>query len=49
VEEQLHLRWNSQKGTIFVDGSHLTHSLELGDEVLINANAPPLVLFTQDD
>jgi NAD+ kinase len=49
VEEQLHLRWNSQKGTIFVDGSHLTHSLELGDEVLINANAPPLALFTQDD
>jgi len=49
MEEQLHLRWNSQKGSIFVDGSHLTHSLELGDEVLINANAPPLALFTHDD
>ena len=48
-DEQLHLRWNSQRGTIFVDGSHLTHALELGDEVLINANAPPLALFTQDD
>jgi NAD+ kinase len=47
--EQLHLRWNSHKGTIFVDGSHLTHALELGDEVLINAKAPPLALFTQDD
>lgn len=23
--EQLHLRWNSQKGTIFIDGSHMTH------------------------
>jgi hypothetical protein len=47
--EQLHLRWNSQKGTIFVDGSHLTHALELGDEVFIDANAPPLALFTQDN
>lgn len=47
--EQLHLRWNSQKGTIFVDGSHLTHALELGDELFIDANAPPLALFTQDN
>jgi NAD+ kinase len=46
--DQLHLRWNSQFGTIFVDGSHLTHKLELGDEVFINANAPPLALFTSD-
>lgn len=47
--EQLHLRWNSQKGRIFIDGSHLVHTLELGDEVLINSDAPPLALFTQDD
>lgn len=46
---QLHLRWNSQKGRIFIDGSHLTHTLELGDEVVINSDAPPLALFTQDD
>lgn len=43
--EQLHLRWNSQKGTIFIDGSHMTHDMELGDEILINPNAPPLQLF----
>lgn len=47
-EEQLHLRWNSHKGRIFIDGSHLTHDLELGDEVLINAKAPPLQLFLRD-
>ncbi|KAL7546434.1 hypothetical protein ACHAWF_009772 [Thalassiosira exigua] len=47
--EQLHLRWNSQKGRIFIDGSHLTHTLELGDEVLINSEAPPLALFDLDD
>ena len=46
--DQLHLRWNSQFGTIFVDGSHLTHKVELGDEVFINANAPPLALFTSE-
>lgn len=47
-DHYLHLRWNSQFGTIFVDGSHLTHKLELGDEVFINGNAPPLALFTSD-
>uniref|UniRef100_A0A7S4I1B0 NAD(+) kinase n=1 Tax=Odontella aurita TaxID=265563 RepID=A0A7S4I1B0_9STRA len=46
--EQLHLRWNSQKGRIFIDGSHLSHNLELGDEVLINNHAPPLQLFLRD-
>ena len=46
--EQLHLRWNSQKGRIFIDGSHLTHNLVLGDEVLINSKAPPLQLFEQE-
>lgn len=47
--EQLHLRWNSQSGTIFIDGSHLTHDLHLGDEILINSNAPPLQLFVNDE
>mmetsp|Transcript_6922 Transcript_6922/g.8746 ORF Transcript_6922/g.8746 Transcript_6922/m.8746 type:complete len:374 (-) Transcript_6922:195-1316(-) len=47
--EQLHLRWNSQKGTIFVDGSHMTHDLELGDEILISSAAPPLLLFVPPD
>ena len=46
--EQLHIRWNSQKGKIFVDGSHLIHNLELGDEILINNSAPPLSLFMAD-
>jgi NAD+ kinase len=47
--EKLHLRWNSQKGRIFIDGSHLYHNLELGDEILIDADAPPLALYTRDD
>mmetsp|Transcript_18113 Transcript_18113/g.17485 ORF Transcript_18113/g.17485 Transcript_18113/m.17485 type:complete len:366 (-) Transcript_18113:35-1132(-) len=45
--EQVHLRWNSQSGKIFIDGSHLTHDLELGDEILINGDAPPLHIFAK--
>lgn len=43
--QKMHLRWNSQKGRIFIDGSHLTHNLELGDEILIDNQAPPLKMF----
>lgn len=43
--QKMHLRWNSQKGRIFIDGSHLTHNLELGDEILIDNQAPPLQMF----
>ena len=41
---QLHLRWNSNAGAVFVDGAHLKHKLELGDEVIINNKAPELRL-----
>jgi NAD+ kinase len=47
--QKMHLRWNSQKGRIFIDGSHLTHNLELGDEILVDNEAPPLLLFTRSD
>ena len=45
--EHLGLRWNSQKGRIFIDGSHLMHNLELGDEILIDSYAPPLALYSR--
>lgn len=47
--QRLHLRWNSQKGRIFIDGSHLTHNLELGDEIKIDSNTPPLALYSRWD
>lgn len=47
--EKIHLRWNSHKGRIYIDGSHLTHNLELGDEILIDSNAPPLRMFMRDE
>merc|ERR1712071_278079 len=47
--EQLHIRWNSHKGGIYIDGPHLTHDLELGDEIVINNKAPPFQLFMKGD
>ncbi len=47
--EKLHMRWNSQKGRVFIDGSHLFHNIELGDEIMIDAEAPTLALFTRED
>mmetsp|Transcript_1804 Transcript_1804/g.4011 ORF Transcript_1804/g.4011 Transcript_1804/m.4011 type:complete len:354 (+) Transcript_1804:132-1193(+) len=46
-DEEMHIRWNSQRGRIYIDGSHLTHNLELGDEIMIDNKAPPLPVFTR--
>lgn len=45
--EMLNLRWNSQHGAVFVDGSHMKHPLELGDLVEIDSHAPVLKIFEQ--
>ena len=47
-DARMHLRWNSQRGRIFIDGSHLTHNLELGDEIMIDNQAPPLPVFMNE-
>lgn len=44
-DQMLHLRWNSQRGMVFVDGSHTVHKLHLGDEITIEAHAPPIKVF----
>lgn len=44
-EEMLSLRWNSQHGSAFVDGSHFKHDLELGDELKMDGHAPFLRIF----
>jgi NAD+ kinase len=43
--QNLNLRWNSQNGSVYVDGAHMLHDLELGDELIIDAHAPYLKLF----
>lgn len=47
--EKLHIRWNSQRGRVYIDGSHLTHNLELGDEIMVDNKAPPLKLYTRKE
>jgi len=44
-DEMIALRWNSQLGCVFVDGSHFKHELELGDELKIDGLAPFLRIF----
>lgn len=46
-DEMLALRWNSQFGSVFVDGSHFQHALELGDELKVDGLAPFLRIFDQ--
>jgi len=48
-KSNLHLRWNSQMGRIYIDGSHLSHELDLGDEVVVNNQAPDLKLFMEEE
>ena len=45
ANEMLNMRWNSQFGAIFVDGSHMKHDLELGDDIKIDGHAPCLKIF----
>jgi NAD+ kinase len=44
-DNSLHLRWNSQIGGVFVDGHHVRHDLELGDEIRVDGHAPFLRIF----
>jgi NAD+ kinase len=47
ADSSLHLRWNSQSGCVFVDGSHMKHELELGDEIRVDGHAPFLKIFDE--
>jgi len=47
--QMLNIRWNSQYGAVYVDGSHMKHDLELGDEIKIDCHAPKLQLFDVKD
>ena len=46
-DASLHLRWNSQEGCVYVDGSHMKHQLILGDEIRVDGHAPFLRLFDE--
>ena len=44
-DENMVLRWNSRHGMLYVDGSFFKHPLELGDQIKIDGNAPPVLIF----
>mmetsp|Transcript_40504 Transcript_40504/g.41335 ORF Transcript_40504/g.41335 Transcript_40504/m.41335 type:complete len:335 (+) Transcript_40504:265-1269(+) len=44
-KHKLVMRWNSQEGQVYVDGSHMKHNLELGDELTFDNNAPEINMF----
>jgi len=46
---KIHLRWNSHYGKIYIDGSHLSHDIQLGDEILIDCHAPELKIFMKKE
>lgn len=46
--EKMHIRWNSFKGCIFIDGSHMKHNVVLGDEIVVDNSAPPLQMFVRN-
>ncbi|KAL5720399.1 NAD(+) kinase [Ranunculus cassubicifolius] len=43
--ELMRLTWYSQEGVIYIDGSHVFHSIQSGDSVEISAQAPVLKVF----
>ena len=47
--KMINIRWNSQYGCVYVDGSHMTHDLSLGDEVKMDCHAPKVHIFDSVD
>ncbi|XP_065864447.1 NADH kinase [Euphorbia lathyris] len=44
-DQSMEIRWFSEKGAIYIDGSHVTHSLQYGDTLQISSTAPVLKIF----
>ncbi|WCJ32328.1 NAD(H) kinase 3 [Euphorbia peplus] len=44
-DQSMEIGWFSEKGVIYVDGSHVSHSLQYGDTLQISSNAPVLKVF----
>eukprot|EP00899_Mesostigma_viride_P028971 jgi/Mesvir1/9259/Mv03124-RA.2 len=50
VQPECHLcvAWASRRGTLWVDGTHVAHPLNLGDQVVLCVDERPLWLFRRD-
>ena len=47
TDERLRVCWNSQKGSVFVDGAHMEHDLVLGDIIELDGHAASLNLYAE--
>nr|CAD1834066.1 unnamed protein product [Ananas comosus var. bracteatus] len=43
--ESMRLEWYSQEGVVYVDGSHVVHSIRHGDSIEMSSEAPILKVF----
>ncbi|KAF5176082.1 Nadh kinase [Thalictrum thalictroides] len=44
-DESMRATWYSQEGVIYIDGSHVFHSIQNGDSIEISSQAPGLKVF----
>ncbi|OIT22266.1 PREDICTED: NADH kinase isoform X2 [Nicotiana attenuata] len=44
-EELMEIAWYCKEGLIYIDGSHLVHSVQHGDIIELSSNAPTLKVF----
>lgn len=44
-DEHMEATWFSEKGTIYIDGSHVFHDIKHGDSIRISSRAPVLRVF----
>lgn len=44
-EELMEIAWYCKEGLIYIDGSHLVHSVQYGDIIELSSNAPKLKVF----
>ncbi|KAI3925019.1 hypothetical protein MKW92_031405 [Papaver armeniacum] len=43
--QSMHVTWYNEDGIIYIDGSHVKHSVRHGDTIEISCKAPPLKVF----
>lgn len=48
-DQSMKASWFSKKGVIYIDGSHVFHSIQHGDTIEISSKAPGLKVFLPHD
>lgn len=43
--ETMDITWFCREGVLYIDGSHLGHSVQLGDTIELSSRTPPLKVY----